>query len=142
MTEVSYEFIKQSNLCELGKMEQIEKAAESTHDKEQKLAASIRSVEAMIVHMYQLTSALALKESSPANAAKWWKEYLNLCDLALEKLCAWKKSFPQCGSGELYDLVLDYRAEADSRYFDNTQDAEWANKFQTEPKLKKLIGQL
>jgi hypothetical protein len=140
MTEVSYEFIKQSNLCEINKMEQIENSADSPYEKSQKIIASIRSVQAMIVHMYQLTSQLALKEANPADAARWWKEYLNLCDSALEKLCAWKTAYPECGSGEVYDLVLDYRAEADSRYYDNTQDAEWATRFQTDPQLKSLLG--
>jgi hypothetical protein len=137
----SFEVIKQSNLCEINRMDQIDQSAGTPYEKSKKVSASITAVEAMIVHMYQLTSRFALLEREPTGAANFWKDYVSLCDAALTRLNSWKAAYPECGTGELYDLVLDYRSEADSRYYENTQDAEWETKFQTDPELKKLIGQ-
>jgi hypothetical protein len=53
-----------------------------------------------------------------------WKEMTEYCESALAVLKDLKDKYFYCGTPELYDLVLDYRGEAQKRYYQNLQDSE------------------
>ena len=53
-----------------------------------------------------------------------WKEMADFCDSALEALGELRSKHQQCGTSDLYDLVLDYKAQAQKRYYQNLQDSE------------------
>src|SRR2546430_5621503 len=86
----------------------------------------VRNVQAAIISTYQVVAYSALRQDDPAEAAKMWKRVKDLCDSALNALRALKVQYPDCGTSELYDLALDYRAEAEKRYLQNLQDSECA----------------
>ncbi len=48
------------------------------------------------------------------------------CETALTALRKLKDATPMYGTSELYDLALDYRGEAEKRYYQNLQDSECA----------------
>lgn len=86
----------------------------------------VRSVQAAVIHTYQLTAAASLREKDAAEAAKLWKEMGEFCRAALKELKELKEVYSGCGTPELYDLALDYMSEADRRYYQNLQDSECA----------------
>lgn len=83
-------------------------------------------VKSVIIHTYKIVSFAAIKEENPGKSAELWKGMAALCNLALEALKGLKETRPQCGTAELYNLVLDYKLASDKRYLSNMQDAEWA----------------
>jgi hypothetical protein len=84
----------------------------------------VGNVQAAVIHTYQLTAWRAIRKSDPKEAALLWKEMADLCDEALIVLNEFKAVYPNCGTPELYDLALDYRNEAQKRYFQNLEDSE------------------
>ncbi|MBI4659039.1 MAG: hypothetical protein HY735_09360 [Verrucomicrobia bacterium] len=110
-------------------IEELERAGEelsprTTHNWCGLFTEHVRRVEAAIVHTYQLVAHSAIRQESPAEAAKLWREMSTYCDFALQKLKGLKDQFPDCGTPELYDLVLDYKNAADERYYQNVHDSE------------------
>jgi len=85
-----------------------------------------RNVQASIINTYQVTALTSVQTPNPAEAAAMWKKMSDLCENALRALRNLKNVFPNCGTPELYDLTLDYKAEADKRYYQNLQDSECA----------------
>jgi hypothetical protein len=88
----------------------------------------VTAIHALILHTYQVTAYAALKEPDADKAANLWKQFLEICDLAIRGLKVAKEKFPHCGTPDLYDLALDYRCAAAERYRQNSQDAECAQK--------------
>jgi hypothetical protein len=86
----------------------------------------VRNVQASIVNGYQIVAFTALRAPGPAEAAALWKQISLMCEDALRALRTLKNSFPNCGTPELYDLTLDYKSEADKRYYQNLEDSECA----------------
>jgi len=84
----------------------------------------VANVQAAVIHTYQLTAWRAIRKSDPKEAATLWKEMADLCDAALIVLKELKEVYPHCGTPELYDLALDYRNEAQKRYYQNLEDSE------------------
>jgi hypothetical protein len=84
----------------------------------------VRSVQGAVVHTYQITAFAAVREQDPKRAAERWKEMVKFCDAALEATKTLKDRFPLCGTPQLYDLVLDYRSQAEKRFYQNLQDSE------------------
>lgn len=82
------------------------------------ISVQLRNVQAAVIHTYQLTACAAIRESDPKIAALRWKEMVELCDAALSGI----KEFD--GTTDLYDLVLDYKREAEKRYSQNLQDSK------------------
>jgi len=78
-------------------------------------ARQVRLEEAMVVQTYALTAALARKTEDLSEVADIWAQMGELCDSVLRRLASWKDKYPNCGTSELYDLVLDYKLAADER---------------------------
>jgi hypothetical protein len=108
--------------CQVAEME---KAAPETVSCEE-FRTRVRNVQASIINGYQLVALASIQTPDPAEAASMWKEMSGLCENALRALRSLKTKFPDCGAPELYDLTLDYKAEADKRYYQNLQDSECA----------------
>lgn len=86
----------------------------------------VRSLQAAVIHTYQLTAAEALRKEDAGEAAQAWKEMREFCQSALKALKELKNVYPECGTPQLYDLTLDYMREADKRYYHNLEDSECA----------------
>jgi hypothetical protein len=84
----------------------------------------VRNVQAAVLHTYQITAWQSLRETDPRKASQLWKELETLCDGALTVLKNLKGIYPSCGAPQLYDLALDYKLQAQKRYFQNLQDSE------------------
>jgi len=84
----------------------------------------VRNVEAALIHTYQITAFVAVREPGPQHAAKHWKEMVRICERALTATKELRDKFPNCRTPELYDLALDYMLEAQKRFHENLQDSE------------------
>lgn len=88
----------------------------------------VRSVEAAIIHTCQITAHRAIREADreadPKAAAAHWEKMVKFCDAAFEVVTALRGKFPGCGTSQLYDLVLEYREQADKRFYQNLRDSE------------------
>jgi hypothetical protein len=87
-------------------------------------AKHVRNVQSAVIHTYQLKAYAAIRQPDPKDAAMLWKEMADFCDSALEALGELRSKHQQCGTSDLYDLVLDYKAQAQKRYYQNLQDSE------------------
>jgi hypothetical protein len=121
------EILNSVNRCQVAEMEKAGRELDPQHfDSCNIFATHVRSVQAAIIHTYQFTAVATLRESDPKVAAMLWKEMSQLCDSALKVLASLKDTYPLCGTPQLYDLALEYRSEAEKRYYQNLQDAECA----------------
>jgi hypothetical protein len=84
----------------------------------------IDNVQAAIVHTYQMSAYASVQEPDPKKAAAIWKEMTEYCESALVVLKDLKDKYFHCGTPALYDLVVDYRGEAQKRYYQNLEDSE------------------
>ena len=124
---ISLELLNSVNNCQVTEMEKAgEKLDPAQHGACETFSTHVRNVQAAIIHTYQLAAFASLREPDPAAAASLWKEISKLCDRALTALRMLKDKYPLCGTPELYDLTLDYRSEAEKRYFQNLHDSECA----------------
>jgi hypothetical protein len=110
------------NRCQIEQMEKAQPDVTSGTE----FVKQVRNVQASIISAYQVCAFSAVREVDPAQAASMWKQVSSLCENALRALRHLKVAFPACGTSELYDLTLDYKSEADKRYYQNLQDAECA----------------
>jgi hypothetical protein len=118
----SLELLGSVNRCQV---EQMEKAAER-QDPCEEFFNHVRNVQASIINTYQVTAFVSLRERDPMVAASAWKRMRELCENALRVIGLFRMAYPNCGTPALYDLTLDYRAEAEKRYLQNLQDSECA----------------
>lgn len=84
----------------------------------------VRNVQAAVIHTYQMAAFASIQETDPKNAAAIWKDMMEFCESALIVLRNLKDKYFYCGTPELYDMVLDYRGEAQKRYYQNLEDSE------------------
>jgi hypothetical protein len=127
VTRESLEILNSVNRCQIAEVQKAGQELDPQHfDSCNIFANQVRNLQAAIIHTYQITAAAALRESDPEPAAKLWKEMSRFCDEALNVLKVLKDTYPDCGTPQLYDLTLDYRGEAEKRYYQNLQDAECA----------------
>jgi hypothetical protein len=84
----------------------------------------VRNAEAAVIHTYQLTAHASLREEDPLKASVLWKEMVKFCESVLVILRDLKVKYPECGASEVYNVTLDYRVQAQKRYFQNLQDSE------------------
>ena len=84
----------------------------------------VRNAQAAVIHTYQLSAYASSQEPDPKKAAAIWKEMTEYCESALIVLKDLKDRYYNCGTSALYDLVLDYRGEAQKRYYQNLEDSE------------------
>src|SRR5438128_1237299 len=107
------ELLDSVNRCQVAEME---KAGRELDPKDygacETFGTHLRNVQAAVIHTYQITAFAAVREPEPGTAADMWKEMSKFCETALTALRMLKEKYPQCGTLELYDLTLDYKAEA------------------------------
>ncbi len=75
------------------------------------------NVQCAIIHTYQMVAFMSVRESDPKKASELWKMVVDICDDALKALRELVKSNEACGTQELYDLALEYRGQANKRFF-------------------------
>ncbi|MHB8520979.1 MAG: hypothetical protein ACYDH9_09480 [Limisphaerales bacterium] len=76
----------------------------------------VRLGEGIVVQTYGVAAALARKAGELSEVAGIWKRMSQFCQSSLEVLARLKHKYPDCGTPELYDLVLDYKLAADKRF--------------------------
>jgi len=111
-----------SDLLEMGRRqtEEMQRVADLFPNAEapgasEALARQVRLEEAMVVQTYALTAALARKTEDLSEVADIWGKMGDLCDSVLQRLAGLREKYADCGTAELYDLVLDYKLAADKR---------------------------
>ena len=111
-------------------IEQMEKTGKEldpcAHGSDTAFSEQVRNVQAAIIHTYQLVASASLQQEGPETAARLWKAMSVFCGAALASLGKLKDIYPACGTPELYDLALDYKLQADKRFYQNLEDAECA----------------
>jgi hypothetical protein len=117
-----FDVLSQVNKCQIAALE---KAAISLSPSDcAQFFKCVRNVQSAIIHTYQYTAFIAIREPEPDKAALHWKAMVDICDNALNVLKDLRGSYQNCGTSDLYDLALDYRAQAHDRYLENLQDSE------------------
>ena len=111
------------NRCQIAELKKAASALGSGEDCAD-LHNRIRNVQSAVIHTYQLTAYVSIREADPGKAAVLWKAMGDFCDSALVVLRELKGNHQDCGTSQLYDLVLDYRGQAQKRYYQNLQDSE------------------
>jgi hypothetical protein len=120
-------FIDTVNRRQIEKMEKTGKELDpSAYGSDAAFSEQVRNVQAAIIHTYQLVASASLQQESPEAAARLWQAMSAFCDAALASLGNLKDIYPASGTPELYDLALDYKLQADKRFYQNLEDAEWA----------------
>src|SRR5580704_16711637 len=107
----TFDLLKAVNECQVSGLEkaaalEIEPA---TSDQFHQL---VRNAECAVVHTYQVTAFAAIQESDPQKVSTLWKDMVDFCDSALKALKELNNKYPTCGASEVYNVTLDYRAQA------------------------------
>lgn len=76
----------------------------------------VAGVHALLKQTYQAAALLAGRCGDCEASSRVWKSMGDYAERVLVLLSALKDRNPQCGTAELHDLALDYRAAADKRY--------------------------
>jgi hypothetical protein len=122
------ELMYSANDCELAELKKLQE--EPWNDAEaacQAFYALVCRIQVSVVYTYRITAFSAVREKEAKKAAELWKALVDYCEKALTIIYKLKEIYPKCGALELYDLVLNYREEAESRYRQNLQDSECAD---------------
>ncbi len=75
----------------------------------------VRRVEGVLVQTYGVAAALARKTDDLQEVADIWSRMGFFCQSAMVGLARLKDKYPHCGTGQLYDLALDYKLACDKR---------------------------
>lgn len=75
----------------------------------------VKNVEAAVVQTYAIAATAAKKADTHDEVADIWKLMGQLCESALQALSGLMNKYPECGTSQLYDLVLDYKLACDER---------------------------
>lgn len=125
MTADTLELLSTVAYCQVAEMEKWGEKLDPNHaDSCQKFWFHVRDVQSAIIHSYKIIAFSALREPDPKKAAGLWGEMSKLCEKAMAVMASLRSRYPQCGTSELYDLVLDYKIKADERYSSNLEDWE------------------
>jgi cytochrome c-type biogenesis protein CcmH/NrfG len=65
----------------------------------------VRSVEAAVIHTYQITAYRAVREADPKDAARHWQKMMEFCEAAVATTMALTLKFPTCGTPGLCNLA-------------------------------------
>ncbi len=122
MTAIA-EILNQVNKCQVA---ELKRAGEELDPEKNctEFTNLIRNAQAAVIHTYQMSAFASVQEPDPQKAAVIWKEMTDYCESALTVLKDLKDRYFYCGTPQLYDLILDYRGEAQKRYYQNLQDSE------------------
>lgn len=80
------------------------------------LTRQVLLVEASVRQTYGQAARLARKAEALEDVVDVWNEISRFCDAALQITAGLKNKYPQCGTPQLYDLILDYKLAADKRH--------------------------
>lgn len=117
--------IASSNYCQIAEMEKLCASLDPNTEASCIIfTREVRGIESAIVHTYQITAFAAIREKAPDGAASMWAEYKTFCGKAIEALKNAKEKFPHCGTGNIYNLALDYWNAASERQQQNENDAK------------------
>lgn len=111
------------NRCQIAELKKAASTLDPAVDSAQ-FSKYVLNVQSALMHTYQLNAYAAIRQADPKEAAKIWKDMADFCDSTLNVLRELRLKYPTCGIGDLYDLALDYKAEAQKRYYQNLQDSE------------------
>ena len=81
----------------------------------------VAAVEALLKQTYQAAALLARRSADCEESARIWKSMADYANQVMVLLSVLKDRDPGCGTGELHDLALDYKAAADKRYHDDLE---------------------
>ncbi len=124
---ITVEYLDSVNRCQVLEMEKAGRELDpAKYGSCTTFAIHVRNVQAAVIHTYQLTAFASLREPDAKKASLLWKNMSSFCGDALKVLGLLRDVYPHCGTPELYDLALDYRAEAEKRYYQNMEDSECA----------------
>lgn len=84
----------------------------------------VQGLQAVVIYRFKVTAIKALSLPDPGEAAELWESMSKLCASALSEISQWTQVYPNCGTPELYDMVLDYKSVCDQRAAENREDAE------------------
>ncbi len=76
----------------------------------------VRLVESVVVSTYIIAVDATRKAADLREIADTWKVMGQLCDKALGVVACLKDRYPDCGTLELYDRLLDYKNACSNRY--------------------------
>jgi hypothetical protein len=79
-------------------------------------SSQVQALEYGVAKVYQIAVRAARKARTLEETAQVWNEVIRFCQAALQVLAGLKDKFPDCGTPQLYDLVLDYKLAADKRH--------------------------
>jgi hypothetical protein len=85
----------------------------------------VRSLESLVTTSYKLAVRLAKRTTDLNELCEIWKSASEICDSILQVMKSLKDSRPECGTPQLYDLVLDYKNAAFKRYQQNLEALQW-----------------
>ncbi len=117
------EYLNIVNRCQIAELERAGRELDPEKDCAL-FSTRVVNVQAAVIHTYQLVAFAAVRQADPKKAALMWKEMSDYCDSALVVLKDLKVKYYYCGTSQLYDLILDYKGEAQKRYYQNLQDSE------------------
>jgi hypothetical protein len=124
MIEITEKFdlLKTVNECQLSELKKAGLNYNSATSLE--FCRRVHNVEAAVIHTYQLTALASIREEDPQKASTHWKDMVDFCDSALNVLKELEDKHPGCGASEVYNVALDYRAQAHKRFIQNLEDSE------------------
>ena len=88
----------------------------------------VRAVEGWLRVTYSLTARIAKRTEDLEEIAEMWFRMNNFCDAAIKVIAGLKDRFPDCGTPELYNLVLDYKLASDVRRQEALEETECLTK--------------
>jgi hypothetical protein len=125
ITAENFEILNAVNRCQIAELKKA--GSEFKADSVEHCTAfynHVRNVQSAVIHTYQLIAYASIREADPKKAALLWKSMGDFCDSALNVLRDLKEKYQNCGTSQLYDLALDYKGQAQKRYYQNLQDSE------------------
>jgi hypothetical protein len=137
----TWEFINLVNQCRISEFEMASKEFDpNLPDSYAELNIYFLSVQAAIIHTYQLAAYSAVRQEQPMQASELWKYVCDLCKSALDVVTKLEGVCPRREVLAIYNLALSYMLESQKRYDQNLKDAEYfkelSQAIQTEGALK------
>ncbi len=107
--------------CGRPQIDEMQKVGDSYSSREEEGACvaftrQINLLEGVVLQSYRVAVTLARKADDLNEVAEIWGKMSQFCETALQALARLKDKYPECGTPELHDLVLDYKLAADKRY--------------------------
>lgn len=105
-------------------LERVKKAAADPSDGTGFYIA-VRTLQSLVTTCYQCAARMARRTTDLRKLCEIWKGVSEVCDTVLRDMKSLKHTRPDCGTGQMYDLVLDYKKAAFDRYQSNLEALQW-----------------